>query len=143
MEEPVYESAPLMIDHDALDFAKDFVEEANEHIEAIELAVLEVERVPGDTARLDDLLRPFHTIKGLAGFLNLRDIICLTHEVETLLDQARRGERTITSGLIYLVLEVADVLKVQVGAVADYVKDPTGAAAPQPAAGGTAQRARG
>ena len=36
------------------------------------------------------IVRPFHTIKGMAGFLNLKDIQALTHEVETLLTWPKR-----------------------------------------------------
>lgn len=119
-----YESVPLILNANELDFIKGFVEEAREHLEAIEAAVLEVERCPDDTARIDDLFRPFHTIKGIAGFLNLRDINCLTHEVETLLDQGRKGKRTVTTGIIDLVLAVVDLLKIQIADIDAWVFEP-------------------
>lgn len=121
---PAYVQEPLRIDLKELEFVKGFVEEAREHMETIETAVLGVERSPEDRETIDNLFRPFHTIKGMAGFLNLRDINGLTHEVETLLDQARKGQRKITSGVIDLVLDVVDVLKSQIAAVAVFVADP-------------------
>lgn len=129
---PRYESIPLQIDPKELEFVKAFAEEAAEHIEAIEAGLMEVERNPDDTAKIDDLFRPFHTIKGMAGFLNLRDINCLTHEVETVLDQGRKGKRKVTPGLIDLIFDVVDVLKLQVSAVAAYVANPTGEVIAQP-----------
>lgn len=129
---PRYESTPLLIDPKELEFVKAFAEEAAEHIEAIEAGLMEVERCPDDTAKIDDLFRPFHTIKGMAGFLNLRDINCLTHEVETVLDQGRKGKRKVTPGLIDLIFDVVDVLKLQVSAVAAYVANPNGEVVPQP-----------
>lgn len=127
-----YVSEPLIIDAKELDFVKGFVEEAREHIEAIETAVLEVERCPGDTAKIDDLFRPFHTIKGMAGFLNLRDINSLTHEVETLLDHGRKGKRAVTAGVIDIVLSVVDVLKTQVNGVGQWVAEPSSQPVAQP-----------
>ncbi len=127
-----YVSEPLTIKDGELEFVKGFIEEAEEHIVAIEAAVLEVERSPGDSARIDALFRPFHTVKGMAGFLNLRDVNSLTHEVETLLDQGRKGKRPITAGLIDLVFDVVDILKVQVAEIRTYVAEPNGAIVPQP-----------
>ncbi|GMU21909.1 MAG: hypothetical protein AMXMBFR13_19970 [Phycisphaerae bacterium] len=127
-----YQSVPLTIGDKEMEFVQGFVEEAGEHIEAIEAALLEVERTPADTAKIDNLFRPFHTIKGLAGFLNLRDINCLTHEVETLLDQARKGNRSVTPGLIDLVFDVVDIVKVQVAAIGRHLIEPAGDVIPQP-----------
>lgn len=130
--EPPYESIPLRIATEEEDFVKCFNEEAGEHIEAIEAALLEVERAPDDTEQIDSLFRPFHTVKGAAGFLNLRDVVSLTHEAETLLDQARKGQRSITPGLIDLVFDVVDVLKTQFAAIRTYLANPTGEVVPQP-----------
>lgn len=141
--QPPYEPEPLVIAQNEIDFVGGFVEEAGEHIEAIELAVLEVERSPDDTAKIDDLFRPFHTIKGMAGFLNLRDINSLTHEVETLLDQGRKGTRQVTPELIDLVFEVVDILKIQVGEISAYMKSPTGKPVPQPPVAQMIDRLRG
>ena len=130
--QPPYESQPLRIDPGELEFLKGFVEEAYEHIENVEAAVLEVEQDASDMTRIDDLFRPFHTIKGMAGFLNLRDVNCLTHEVETLLDLGRKGKRAINSDTIDLVFEVVDVLKAQVAEISTYIDKPDGSVVPQP-----------
>lgn len=130
--EKPYESVPLTIGEREMEYVRGFIEEGSEHIQAIESALLEVERAPDDTAKIDDLFRPFHTIKGLAGFLNLRDVNCLTHEAETLLDQARKGTRRITPALIDLIFDVVDIVKVQIGAIATHVMNPQGDVIPQP-----------
>ncbi len=130
--EPPYEQLPLTIDDKEMEFIKGFLEEAAEHIEASEAALLEIERSPEDTSIIDNLFRPFHTIKGMAGFLNLRDINRLTHEVETLLDQGRKGKRQITPGLIDLVFDVVDILKAQLASIATYMIDPDGEPVSQP-----------
>ncbi len=127
-----YEQLPLEINENELEFIKGFLEEAGEHIEAIEAALLDVERDPENSANIDNLFRPFHTIKGMAGFLNLRDINGLTHEAETIMDQARKGNRSITPGLIDLVFDVVDILKAQIGEIAAFMANPQGSTIPQP-----------
>lgn len=127
-----YVSEPLRLNPNETDFVKGFVEEAAEHLEAVEAALLEVERAPDDAEKINDLFRPFHTIKGMAGFLNLRDVASLTHEAETLLDQGRKGKRDVTAGLIDLIFDVADILKSQVAAIGAHLADPQGDTVRQP-----------
>ncbi len=43
------------------------------------------------------IFRGFHTIKGMAGFLDLDAVRDVSHEVETILDLARNGELAITT----------------------------------------------
>jgi len=140
--EPPHQSEPLVIDNKELEFVKAFVEETGEHIENIEQALLEVERAPTNLDKINDLFRPFHTIKGMAGFLHLRDVNCLTHEAETVLDQARKGKRPVNPALIDLIFDVVDILKTQVASLADYLVNPNGQAIPQPPVAQMIQRLR-
>lgn len=127
-----YVAEPLTLEPNTEDFLKAFIDEAQEHIASIETALLSVEESPDDTARIDELFRPFHTIKGGAGFLSLRDINRLTHEAESLLDQGRKGQRSMTRNVIDIVFEVVDMVKQQVGCVAQHLRSPQGAIVPQP-----------
>src|SRR4051794_27525496 len=63
----------------------DFVLESREHLASIESQALALERDPSDAEALNAAFRGFHTIKGLAGFLELRGIQELAHEVEAVL----------------------------------------------------------
>ena len=74
----------------------DFVLESREHLTSIEAQVLTIERDPSDSEALNAVFRGFHTIKGLAGFLELWEVQRLAHEVETVLDRARNAQLTIT-----------------------------------------------
>ena len=89
----------------------DFVLEAREHLVSLEAQVLTIERDPADSEALNSVFRSFHTVKGLAGFLELWEIQKLAHEVETFLDKARNGQLTITPGAIDVILESADYLR--------------------------------
>ncbi|MGF1482931.1 MAG: chemotaxis protein CheA [Opitutales bacterium] len=92
----------------------EFQTEALEHLEAIEQATLVIENEPEDADSMSALFRAFHTIKGVAGFLNLGPIQGLAHEVESLLDHARNGKFVLDSNLINLILEARDTLQQQV-----------------------------
>jgi two-component system chemotaxis sensor kinase CheA len=90
---------------------KDFIEEAKEHLSAIEMNMLGLETNPGDTEAINAVFRPFHSVKGVAGFLNLFEIHELSHEVENLLDAARSGKLAVTDSMIDIVLVATDILK--------------------------------
>src|SRR5208337_2503358 len=90
---------------------KEFIEEAKEHLSTIELNMLGLETNPEDTEAINTVFRPFHSIKGVAGFLNLTEIHHLSHEVENLLDSARSGKMAITDSVIDIVLGGTDILK--------------------------------
>jgi len=89
----------------------DFVNEASEHLATIEAQILVLEQDPAAADPLNAVFRGFHTIKGLAGFLDLGDIREVSHEVETLLDRARNQQLLLTPAIIDVVLASADYLK--------------------------------
>jgi len=107
---PAPVAAPNAIAQD-LELIGDFVNEAGEHLATIEAQILVLERDPTAADPLNAAFRGFHTIKGLAGFLDLGDIREVSHEVETLLDRARNQELLLTPAIIDVVLESADYLK--------------------------------
>jgi len=99
------------------ELVRDFVLESREHLASIESRMLAIEQNPADTEAIHSVFRAFHTIKGLAGFLEFGAIQAVAHEVETLLDLARSGKLTITRTVVDAVLQCADYLKQAVAAV--------------------------
>ncbi len=88
----------------------DFVGESREHLNSIEVQLLTLEQDPGSAEAIHSVFRSFHTIKGLAGFLELDDVQKVAHTVETLLDLARNQKLAITPLVIDGVLASADFL---------------------------------
>jgi two-component system chemotaxis sensor kinase CheA len=121
----ILESPPMA----ALEFLQDpelltgFVGETLEHLESIEVNVLELEENPGDLEIVNKIFRPFHTIKGVAGFLNLKSIQKLAHSTENLLDDVRNGVHAMDAQVIDVVLAVGDFLKTMVENLKDVLKD--------------------
>jgi len=107
-EEKVSSSFP--VDQD-VELYKDFISEALEHLGTIELNLISLEQSPGDKEYLNAIFRPFHTIKGVSGFLNLHDIQKFSHAMESLLDEARNERLRITQGMVDFILESVDLLK--------------------------------
>ena len=88
----------------------DFILESREYLSAIELQLLTLEQDPANAEAIHAIFRGFHTIKGLAGFLELGAIQALAHEVETVLDLARNAQLRITPLVIDRILESKDYL---------------------------------
>jgi len=95
----------------------DFVLESREHLASIENRSLALEQDPQDAESLHSIFRAFHTIKGLAGFLELDAVREVSHNVETVLDMARNGKLSVTSRVIDVVLESTDYLKICVDGI--------------------------
>lgn len=127
-----YVQQPLQISDQELEYVQSFMTECQEHLENVETLLLTIEQTPDDLEQLNELFRPFHTIKGMAGFLNLTDIGALTHEAENLLDLSRKGKLRLSPAIIDVIFETVDVLKVQIGAIGEYLVEPNGQVIPQP-----------
>ena len=93
------------------EFLEDFILEANEHIENIEMKVLELEKDPDDEETVHSLFRSFHTIKGLAGFVEQELIGNIAHKTETLLDGCRKKTIKPDKEIIDLILVSSDYIK--------------------------------
>ncbi len=88
----------------------DFIMESREHLNTIEQRILVLEKEPDNAEAINSVFRGFHTIKGLAGFLEFAPIQEVAHEVETALNMAREGTLAVTSSTIDVILESVDYL---------------------------------
>ena len=100
---------------DDLELVADFVGEARDHLAAAERDLLTLESAPdGDAASglVAGAFRAFHSIKGVAGFLNLGQVGSLAHATETLLDGVRDGGVTVGPAVADVALASVDLMKV-------------------------------
>ena len=105
---------PLVADKDLI---REFVTESTEHLLNIESHTLALEKDSGATESLHAIFRAFHTIKGLAGFLEFAHIQALAHEVETLLDLARNSLLRVSTPVVDVVLDSTDVVRHELRAI--------------------------
>jgi two-component system, chemotaxis family, sensor kinase CheA len=108
-----------------LPLVQDFIGEARGHLESAEADLLKLEEQPEDHELINSIFRGFHTIKGVAGFLNFKQIGQLAHAAENLLDRARKGELTVTSGVLDLILQAVDMAKAMIAAIETAVSGQT------------------
>jgi two-component system chemotaxis sensor kinase CheA len=96
---------------DSAQYAELFLTESREHVSAINLSLLELERGTGGDEPVGAIFRGVHTIKGMSATMGYTAVASLSHELETLLDRVRRGERTVDARLMDLLFRSADLLE--------------------------------
>lgn len=100
---------PPSTDSQSISFLRDFYVECDEHFAALRRALLPFEHDVCEPSRavLDELFRSFHTIKGLAGMVELDTAEALAHELESYLKALRaRQIDTTRQGLDALIAGV-------------------------------------
>ena len=116
VETPAAQAAP----DDVVAYAADqelgamFVAEALDHLATIESTILQLEITPDDVKLLNDVFRPFHTVKGNAGVLGLMSIQEVAHKIETLLDLVRSGKHAMGPAEVDAVLKGVDLLTLMI-----------------------------
>jgi len=89
---------------------QDFLIEADELLEDLNGQLLALEDHPEDGELLNSVFRAFHTIKGGAGFLNLKPLVDTCHRAENIFDQIRNHQTAFTSQVMDRMSEVLDFL---------------------------------
>lgn len=105
------ELPPEKLSADDMEILNDFVSEAMDNLDTIEVSLIELEQEPSNKDIINDIFRPFHTIKGVSGFLSLTKINRLSHATENLLDSARDGNFVIDQQGTDAILASVDTLK--------------------------------
>jgi two-component system chemotaxis sensor kinase CheA len=96
---------------DSAQYAELFLTESREHVSAINHSLLELERGTGGDEPVGAIFRGVHTIKGMSATMGYTAVASLSHELETLLDLMRKGERTVDARLMDLLFRAADLLE--------------------------------
>ncbi len=118
--EPEFTACVPQIDFSlGLDLFSDFVSESLDHMASVEKSLLTLEKNPGVAEEVNKIFRGFHTIKGLAGFLNLDDIRRLSHETETMMDMVRQNKIPLDSAVVELVLRAVDSTRQLLGLLSE------------------------
>jgi two-component system chemotaxis sensor kinase CheA len=92
------------------DLINDFIAETREMLEALSGEIVAWEAFPDDRARLDEIFRFVHTVKGNSGFFDLPRIRNLSHAAEDALSAVRSGTRSADAPLVSAVLAIIDRL---------------------------------
>ncbi len=109
--EPAPAAPPVNAIAQDTELINDVILESSEHLASVENELLNLERDSSNHEAIHTVFRSFHTIKGLAGFLELTEIQKVAHHTETLLDDARNGKIRITSAVADVILASKDYLE--------------------------------
>jgi two-component system, chemotaxis family, sensor kinase CheA len=90
------------------DLLTEFIAETREMLEALGGEIVAWEAMPTDRARLDEIFRFVHTVKGNCGFFDLPRLEMLSHAAEDVLAEVRSGTRAPDNKLVSAVLAVID-----------------------------------
>jgi two-component system chemotaxis sensor kinase CheA len=90
------------------DLINEFIAETREMLEALGGEIVAWEAAPDDRARLDEIFRFVHTVKGNCGFFDLPRLEMLSHAAEGVLAEVRSGQRIADHRLVSAVLAIID-----------------------------------
>jgi two-component system, chemotaxis family, sensor kinase CheA len=93
-----------------------YLDETDEHIAALNDALLRLEQEPADAKALQEAFRMYHSIKGASVIMGFQSVNQLTHHLESLFDQLRSRKRVLDRTVLDLTFRCLDELR-------DYHKD--------------------
>ena len=100
---------------DLKQFYQVFFEESFEGLDVMEQSLLQIQSDNGqDPELINTIFRAAHSIKGGSGTFGFMDMAEFTHLLETLLDEAREGKRTLDAAAVDLLLRSTDCLRAMV-----------------------------
>ncbi|GEM_PF-34305 len=89
----------------------EFFEEVDELVESLDMNLLELEKSPQDSETLNAIFRVAHTIKGASSMFGFEPIVKLTHSMENLFDNLRKGSLIVNSQIMDIFFQGVDLLK--------------------------------
>ena len=96
---------------DLKQFRGAFFEEAGEHLAEMERLLLELDPANPGAEGVNAIFRAAHSIKGGANMFALGEIAGVTHEMETVLDAARKGKLRLTGPIVDALLGGCDFVR--------------------------------
>jgi two-component system chemotaxis sensor kinase CheA len=94
-----------------------FIEEAREHLQAINTHLLEFEKAPDNIAIVNEIFRSAHTLKGMSATMGYEDLASLTHEMENVLDLIRNNKLKANGDIIDIIFKSVDALESMVTSI--------------------------
>jgi len=98
-------------------YMKAFIAEAEDNLQEMNRALLELEKDPARRELIDEMFRHAHTIKGGAASMEYKDISTLAHEMEGLMDRLRSQNIVPDSSVLDILFETLDLLETLVQGV--------------------------
>jgi len=88
----------------------EFIDESTDALSSVNSLLVKLEKEPENMDLIGSIFRPVHTVKGNSAFFGLMRVKALSHEMETLLDMARKNLLVPTQPIISVLLDGVDAL---------------------------------
>ncbi|MEL7311423.1 MAG: chemotaxis protein CheA [Pseudomonadota bacterium] len=108
----------MSIDIDIDEITEVFIEESLEGLDIMEHGLLNLDIGAADPETMNAIFRAAHSIKGGGATFGFTEISEFAHDLETLLDEMRQGERAVTREGVDLTLQSVDCLRDMIRALA-------------------------
>jgi two-component system chemotaxis sensor kinase CheA len=105
------EAFKLDVDDEDVALVGEFLQESEEGLASADQILLDIEHRGVDQEMVNGLFRVFHTIKGVAGFLELKAITSLAHITETMLNMVRNGQILLQDGVLDVVFDATAMMR--------------------------------
>lgn len=100
-------------------YLKTFIEESEEHLGPIDQKLIQLESGQMNKLTFDNLIQSYHTIKGGANMLRLKDINTLVHELESVIHNLFFDKVKHKKQKMELVFQGTDLLKETISLIKD------------------------
>jgi two-component system chemotaxis sensor kinase CheA len=110
------------MDMDISQYKELFISEAQEHLEALNQSMVDLEKDPGNPDVLTEIFRSAHTLKGMSATMGFDQLTELSHEMENVLDGLRSGDIEVSTDIVDLLFGCFDML----GAVVSDISEESG-----------------
>ena len=97
---------------DETEFLDDFLLEAREIMDKLDLDFVQLEKLPDDEKLLGNIFRGMHTLKGSSGFFSFKRLELVSHAGESLLSKLRDKSLVLTSDMVTILLRTLDSLRI-------------------------------
>ena len=88
-----------------------FLDETKEHLENLNAQILKLEQEPEDVDTINEIFRAAHSLKGMAGTMGYKRMQALTHDMENVFSEIRKGTMKVKSNLIDTLFQCLDALE--------------------------------
>ena len=95
-----------------------FIEEAREHLQQLNVSLLELEKDNRNKEVLNEVFRVAHTLKGMSGTMGFSKMQTLTHRMEDVLDALRNDRFIADSNMVDVLFKCLDALEIYVNTIA-------------------------
>lgn len=96
-----------------------FITEAQEHLDALNKFLLQLENDPTNLDVVTEIFRSAHTLKGMSATMGYDQLTELAHEMENLLEHLRTGDLPVTGAVVDTLFSCFDTLGAIINAIAE------------------------